>query len=400
MNKIEQMIKDLCPDGVKWVKLGAVCEIYDGTHQTPKYTDDGIPFISVENIKDIYGSKKYISVEAFNAYKIKPQIGDVFLTRIGTIGSCAVFYKQEDVAYYVSLALLRPGLSINSYFLKYIIESSIGETELRRITLVNAVPIKINKDDIKKANIPLPPLPIQQEIVRILDSFTSMITNLETELASRQKQYEYYRDKLFGEDLDALNNCIDCEVKTISELGTLTRGKRFVRTDIVDEGVPCIHYGDMYTFYGLYAKTAKTHITKEKAKSMRFAKKGDVVIVGAGENDWDIGVGLVWQGDEDAAIHDACYILEHEQNAMYISHYLRSTVYHLQLRMYVSSGKISSFSSKDLGRILIPIPSKERQQEIVSTLDTFESLISNIKQELDARRKQYEYYREKLLTFE
>lgn len=248
--------------------------------------------------------------------------------------------------------------------------------------------------------IPFPPISIQQEIVRILDSFTQLQSNLETELVVRQKQYEFYRDFLFSEDVDTLQNRIDCEVKTIGELGTLTRGKRFVRTDIVEQGVPCIHYGDMYTYYGLKAEKANTHITREKAKSMRFAKKGDIVVVGAGENDWDIGVGLVWLGEEDAAIHDACYILEHKQDPMYISHFLRSTVYHLQLRKYVSSGKISSFSAKDLAKIYIPIPSLQRQHEIVSILDTFESLITNLKKEIEARKKQYEYYREQLLTFE
>lgn len=248
--------------------------------------------------------------------------------------------------------------------------------------------------------IKLPSLTEQKKIIDILDSFTAMITNLETELASRQKQYEHYRNQLFGEDLETLIERTDCEVKTIGDLGTLIRGKRFVRTDIVEHGVPCVHYGDMYTYYGLKAEIANTHITAEKAKSMRFAQKGDVVIVGAGENDWDIGIGLVWQGEEPAAIHDACYILEHKQEPMYVSHFLRSTVYHLQLRKYVSSGKISSFSAKDLAKILIPVPSLQRQKEIVEILDTFEALITNIKQELEARKKQYEYYREKLLTFE
>ena len=247
--------------------------------------------------------------------------------------------------------------------------------------------------------IPLPPISVQQEIVRILDSFTQLQSNLEAELAARYKQYEYYRDSLFSEDLESLLGRSDCDVKTIGDLGSLTRGKRFVRTDIVENGIPCIHYGDMYTCYGLKAEIANTHITPEKAKSMRFAQKGDVVIVGAGENDWDIGVGLVWQGEEPAAIHDACYILEHNQDPMYISHYLRSTVYHLQLRKYVSSGKISSFAAKDLAKIYIPIPSLDRQKEIVSILDTFEALIANIKNEIEARKKQYEYYREKLLTF-
>ena len=132
MSQISELIDKLCPNGVEWKMLGEVSSIYDGTHQTPKYTQTGVPFISVENIRDIYNSHKYISREAFNAYKIKPLIGDVFLTRIGSIGDCAVFNKQEDIASYVSLALIRPKDCINSYYLKYILESNIGKSELRK----------------------------------------------------------------------------------------------------------------------------------------------------------------------------------------------------------------------------------------------------------------------------
>ncbi len=191
--------KLLSLDGVEGVilkKLGEVASIYDGTHQTPKYTQSGIPFISVENIRDIYNSHKYISREAFDSYKIKPLVGDVFMTRIGSIGECAVFDKQEDIAYYVSLALIRPKECINSCYVKYLLESNIGKSELRKRTLVSAVPIKINKDDISKIQIPVPPLATQQSIVSILDKFTALIENIETELSLRQKQYEYYREQL------------------------------------------------------------------------------------------------------------------------------------------------------------------------------------------------------------
>lgn len=186
---------------VEWKKMSEVCEIYDGTHQTPKYQTEGIPFISVENIKDIYGSNKYISIEAYEAYKVKPKVGDVFMTRIGSIGACAVFTKQEDVAYYVSLALLRPNSAIlDSRFLKHLIESSIGKRELSKRTLHNAVPIKINKSDIGKVKLPIPSLEEQHRIVSILDHFESLTTSLQSglpaEIAARRQQYEYYRDKL------------------------------------------------------------------------------------------------------------------------------------------------------------------------------------------------------------
>ena len=141
-NKIE-----LCSSS----KLSDIAEIYDGTHQTPEYKTQGIPFISVENINDIYSSSKYISVDAYNKYRVKPMAGDVFMTRIGSIGKCAIMTKDEDLAYYVSLALIRPNRNIlDSRYLRHYIESSLGTKELSKRTLHNAVPIKINKDDIGK----------------------------------------------------------------------------------------------------------------------------------------------------------------------------------------------------------------------------------------------------------
>ena len=138
---------------------------------------------------------------------------------------------------------------------------------------------------------------------------------------------------------------------------------------------------------------------------MRYAHKGDVIVVGAGENKEDIGIGVAWLGDEDVAVHDACYILmEHKQNPTFLSYYLRSTYYHKQLKKYVSEGKICSFSANNLAKMVINLPSIEEQERIVSILDRFDSLCnditSGIPAEIEARQKQYEYYRDKLLTFE
>ena len=86
--------------------------------------------------------------------------------------------------------------------------------------------------------------------------------------------------------------------RSLHELGKFTRGKRFVRNDIRDDGVPCIHYGDLYTHYGISAKSTKWFLDEEFAIRMRFAEKNDVVIVQAGENDEEIGIGVAWLGDE------------------------------------------------------------------------------------------------------
>lgn len=182
-------------------KLSNIASVYDGTHQTPEYKNEGVPFISVENIDDIYSSNKYITLDAFNKYKIKPQVNDVFMTRIGSIGKCSIMTRQENLAYYVSLALIRLDTSlIDPRYFKHYIESPLGKSELYKRTLHHAVPIKINKDDIGKITIKYPDLNTQKEITSILDNLDSMhnefILTLKSELESRQKQYEYYRDKL------------------------------------------------------------------------------------------------------------------------------------------------------------------------------------------------------------
>ena len=189
----------------------------------------------------------------------------------------------------------------------------------------------------------------------------------------------------------------------MSEIGTFIRGKRFVKTDIVNDGVPCIHYGDMYTYYGLYATESKGMLRNELAPKMRYAQKNDVVIVAAGENKEDIGIGMAWLGDEPAAVHDACFIFKSDLYPQYVSHYLRTKYYHKQIVKHVSEGKICSISAKGLGNAIIPIPPYEEQVRIATQLNKFDALVSDLVQglpaEIAAVQKQYEYYRDKLLSF-
>lgn len=255
MNRIEKAIDKLCPHGVEYAKLNRVCQIYDGTHSTPNYTDYGVKFVSVENINDLYSANKYISEEDYRKFKIKPQKGDVFMTRIGSIGACAVVDREEPLAYYVSLALLKPNKNVlNGKFLKYAIESLHGRKELRKKTLINAVPIKINKEEIGKITIPLPPLPIQNKIVHFLDSFSAVTTEhiakLSEELSARSRQYEYYKNKLLS-----FNNIV--EWTTLGEVGKICMCKRIMKAETSPKGdVP---------FYkiGTFGKKADAYISWE-----------------------------------------------------------------------------------------------------------------------------------------
>lgn len=400
MGKIDELIKQLCQCGVKRAKLVDYAKVqYGFAFNSKLFTEDSanIPLIRIRDVIPGKPSTYYLG-EYSDEYIVKK--GDILVGMDGNFNLekwndrngllnqrvCKIFTKNA-------------GMLLDGFLYHYLkpvfkkIENSIQGSTVKHLSakVINGI------------EIPLPPLAVQKKIVEILDTFTGMIGNLQKELEQRQKQFEHYCDNFYGDTFEGMKNLgkqPGNKVVRFSELGTITRGKRFVRDDVREVGQPCIHYGDMYTYYGTHASITKTYLDRDFPKKMRYAEKGDVVIVGAGENDYDIGVGLVWEGEEPAAVHDACYILQHQQIPMYISYYLRSNIYHKQLKMYVSSGKISSFSAEGLGKVFIPIQSLEKQQEIVDKLDTFEALISNIKQEIELRQKQYEFYREKLLTFE
>lgn len=246
--------------------------------------------------------------------------------------------------------------------------------------------------------IPLPPIEIQSKVVHILDCFTELTAELTAELNARKKQYQIYIDKLIWGD-DEYPDLI-----SLSQIGEIFRGKRFVHADAVNDGVPCIHYGELYTYYGSQASITKSFIREELRPKMRYAKYGDVVVVGAGENKEDIGIGLAWLGSDNPAVHDACYVFRSDFDPRYVSFYLRSSRYHNELKKYISEGKICSFSGEDLGKMLIPNRPLNEQKRIADILEIFERLLIDmnigIPAEISARQKQYEYYRDKLLSFE
>lgn len=387
MSKLQKLIKELCPDEVEFRKLGEVCEITIGefVHKNKQIEDGKYPVYNggrentgfYESYNNI-GNKVIISARGANAGYVNK-----VLTNYWAGNSCYSLFPL-DVQY------------LNWFFLYYVLKSK--EKELMGNQQTGSIPA-LSKKQIEQIEIPLPPLEVQNEIVRILDTFTSHAADLHAELHARKEQYEYYRNKLLSFD----ENDEGVKWMRMEEVGTFIRGKRFVRTDIVEKGISCIHYGDMYTYYGLSANKTKGMLRSDLASKMRYAQKNDVVIVAAGENKDDIGVGLAWLGDEPAAVHDACFIFQSDMYPLFVSHYLRTDIYHKQIRKYVSEAKICSISAKGLGNAVIPVPSFERQQSIASLLDKFESLVNDLSEGLPAEiiavQEQYEYYRNKLLTF-
>ena len=395
---------------VEWKKLGDIMTIVRGASPRPiknYITNDGSGANWIK-IGDVAPGAKYITsanekITKEGAEKSRYlHCGDFVLSNSMSFGRPYIL-KIDGCIHDGWIAMSDYEKFLSSGYLYEILNSNNVQNYWKIKANNGGAMTNLNSDIVRDTIIPIPSLSEQARIVGILDTFTASIENLKEQITQRRKQYDWYLDKLFyatkDDLLDASKNG-DVKIKTFDEIGTFTRGRRFVRTDIVSEGVPCIHYGDMYTHYGVWADKTPTHLTKEKAEKLRFATKGDVVIVAAGENDIDIGVGVAWLSDEDVVVHDACFIFKHEQNPKYLSYYLRSNNYHQQIRMGVVDGKICSISAKELGRTLIAIPALEEQNRIVSILDTFEASIANLEAQLKEREKQYEYYRNKLLTFE
>lgn len=242
-------------------------------------------------------------------------------------------------------------------------------------------------------------LEIQNEIVRLLDTFTKLTAKLTAELTARKMQYNYYREELFDFNEEKV------DYKSLGEIGEFQRGKRFVKTDMILDGVPCIHYGEMYTHYGTWANESKSFLSEElvKIKKLRVAEKNDIVIVAAGETIEDIGIGTAWLGDKGVVIHDACFSYRSTLNPKYVAYFTRTKHFHDQIKKHISSGKISAINEKGLSKVIIPVPSPEEQARIVSILDKFDTLTTSISEglpkEIELRKKQYKYYRDKLLAF-
>ncbi|HDX2696428.1 TPA: restriction endonuclease subunit S [Escherichia coli] len=291
------------------------------------------------------------------------------------------------------------------YFLK------INEGYFQKIGGKMQMP-QIATPDTDKFEVPIPcpdnpekSLAIQSEIVRILDKFTALTAELTAELNMRKKQYNYYRDQLLSfKDGEV-------EWRALGEIGEFIRGKRFTKADYVEDGgISVIHYGEIYTRYGVYTTHSLSQVRADMAASLRYAKHGDVVITDVGETVEDVGKAVAWLGDDDIAIHDHCYAFRHSLNPKFISYYMQTDSFISEKAKYVARTKVNTLLINGFSKIMIPVPypkdhekSLKEQARIVEILDKFDTLTNSITEglprEIELRQKQYEYYRDLLFSF-
>lgn len=400
MKNLETLIQELCPDGVEFVKLGDVCEIkgrigFRGyTRKDLVSESEGAITLSPSNIINgniVYDKCSYISWAKYEeSPEIMAEVGDVVFTKTASVGKTAYIENMpKEMTINPQLVLLKKFRGISKY-LAYILKTTYFQNEVKKITGVGSVP-NVPQSSLAKIEIPLPPIEVQAEIVRILDKFTSLEAELEAELDCRKRQYEYYRDKLLSfENVGGQ----EVTISKIGDIGRICMCKRIMKNQTNSEsGIP---------FYkiGTFGKVADAYISndvyEEYKKMYSYPKKGDILMSASGT----IGRTVVFNG-EPSYFQDSNIVWVDNDETKVFNSYLN--YYYQIIEWKTQGGTIKRLYNNLLAGATIKYPSLEEQRRIVSILDRFESLTTSLQSglpaEIAARRQQYEHYRDKLLTF-
>lgn len=378
---------------IEWKPLGDVAELKRGTSITKKTSTEGkYPVISG-------GQQPAYYIDTFN------RDGETITVAGSGAYAGFVMFWNEPIFVSDAFSIKADEKQILSRYIYHFLLNI--QEKIHDLKAGGGVP-HVYAKDVARFLVPIPcpdnptkSLEIQRKIVEILDKFTT----LEAELDCRRRQYEYYRNQLLSFGMlnrggQRLNNI---KIMSLGELGTFTRGSGLQKKDFTPTGIGCIHYGQIYTYYGTYAYKTKSFVSQEFAQKARKAKNGDLIIATTSENDEDVCKAVAWLGDEEIAVSsDACFYA-HTMNPKYVAYYFQTEQFQKQKRCFITGTKVRRVNSNDLAKIKIPVPPLAEQERIVSILDKFDTLTNSISEglpkEIELRRKQYEYYRNQLLSF-
>lgn len=360
------MIQELCPDGVSYVELETVCQISKGVQFNKK------------NMHDV-GSYPVINGGINPSGYIEQYNQDKHTITISQGGASAGYVNWIETKFWAGAHcyILKPKENVNNRYLFHFIKSK--EYKLQECQYGAGIPA-LAKSTISTLEIPVPPLPVQREIVRILDNFTEHTAELTAELTARKKQYEYYRDTLF-------TFTDEIEYKTLPKISEncdrqrkpVTKGNRQAGEYPYYGASGIVDYVADYIFDGDYL------LVSEDGANL-LARSTPIAFSISGKN---------W-------VNNHAHVLKFNfaELQKYVEIYLNS----IDLSKYISGGAQPKLNQDKLNKIPIPVPSDDEVKKIVGVLTRFDTLCndltSGLPAEIEARQKQYEYYRDKLLSFE
>ena len=411
MSKLDELIRELCPDGVEYKKLGEIATVLRGASPRPikKYItndSDGVNWIKIGDVpvgsKYITQSEEKITKEGAEKSRYV-QKGDFILSNSMSFGRLYILAID---------GCIHDGwLSISNFkdvflsdYLYYLLSSSAIQQEMKKRASFGGAVQNLNADIVKALVLPVPPIEVQSEIVRMLDSYTESVVELQrqltAELTARKTQYSYYRDKLLTFDVRA-------QKKKIGELTRVFSAARVHKNEWTTEGVPFYRSSDVISkFNGVENSRGKAYISfdlyKKLSEKSGKIMKDDILITGGGS----IGIPYIVPTNDPIYVKDAdllCIQKSDKFNSRFLYHYFLSTEFRKYLKNITHNATIAHYTISQIEDTLVPLPSIEIQNRIVNVLDNFEKICSDLNiglpAEIEARQRQYEYYRDKLLTF-
>ena len=400
MSKLDELICEFCSNGVETVKIKNAFQRLKGTP------------ITAARMKEINNPEGEIKVFAGGKTVITAKEKDIpnaNIIRVPAVlvqsrGVIDVIYYDKPFTFKNEMWAYTTSDSTTVKYLFYVLKNNVQRFR-DAASGMGSLP-QISLPVTEEFEIPLPPIEVQREIVRILDNFTELTVELAAELTARQKQYEFYRDKLLA--FNALREgTIDFYQRTLGELfdfrNGLSKGKEFF-----GKGTPFIRYTDVYNHRTLRKKdiTALVECTEDEKERLKVSR-GDVLFTRTSETAEDIGWSSVMLDDMDNCVFNGFTIKATPKTKELLPEYCAYCFSTSDFRKYVTKHCAfttrASLTGNTIAQYRMTIPPLDIQSRIVNVLDNFEKICSDLNiglpAEIEARQKQYEYYRDKLLTF-
>lgn len=383
MSRIDDLICDLCPDGVEYKSLSELVDIFSGhafnsTHFNQ--TKTGLPLIRIRDINSGF-SETYYSGPYQNQYVTNN--GDLLIGMDGDFR--IVCWNQGEALLNQRVCRLQNiDPTLDKRFLFHIMTPVLSKIQDGNTkSTVNHLSVK----QLRSAQIPLPPFEIQQEIAKTLDQFTQLEAELEAELDVRRQQYNHHLNHFFTSNANT-------HMRTLRDVGPVRMCKRIMKNQTSHQGD--IPFYKIRTFGGTADAYISRELYNEYKEQYHFPKPGSILISAAGT----IGRAVPYDG-KDAYFQDSNIVWIENDETLVLNSYL--FYFYKVANWKTDDGTIKRLYNDRLLNTAIPVPPLAEQHRIVDCLDKFDTLVndpsSGLPAEIEARRKQYEYYRDRLLTF-
>ena len=411
MSRVDELIAELCPDGVDFLPLAAVGKWYGGgtpSKARPEFWQGGsIPWISPKDMGRfvVDSTEDYITQEAVraSATKLVPPTSIVMVVRSSILDRVfPTALVPVRAALNQDMKAVVPRAGILPEYIAHLLRSH-GDAILRAARKSGGSVASIESSRLFSYRIPVPPVAVQREIIGILDSFTQLEAELEAELEARQLQYVHYRDSQlrFGASV---------QCRPLGNLGTIFGGlSGKSKADFLEGNARFVSYVNVLNNIAVDV-TAENFVRVEPGERQHALQRGDVLFTGSSETPEEVAMSSVVTAELDEPLYLNSFTIGYRLSdptvfdPEFTKHLFRSRQIRTQLVRTASGVTRFNVSKVRLARVEVPIPSLAEQRHIAGVLDSFEALVNDVRvglpAELAARRRQYEFYRDRLLSFE